>query len=338
MTTSCTHSLELAVRMLDLKPEDEVILPSFTYPSTANAVLLAGGKVVFSQVDERCLLLDPTHLEEKITVNTRAIIPVHYGGNICDMKAIMALAAKHDLVVIEDAAQAFLSHENGQMAGSFGHFGCFSFHGTKDVSAGEGGALLINDPTYIERAEIFRDKGTNVHAFRQGKVLKYEWVGQGSSLGPSDMLMASLYGQIQMWDEILLKRKEILNVYEEHFEARTYECLENTWHRREANEPNGHLFYLLFKNVDTAAAYIAHMKKAKIDVRTHFVPLHTSQYGKTMVDADDSFIIEKDLGRRLVRLPIYPDLSGSDLECILFATDQFMKEVEQDGIHCHTNI
>jgi len=217
MTTSCTHALELALHVIELGQEDEVILPSYTYPSTANAVLLAGGKVVFSEVEPNHLTLDPAKLEAKITSKTKAIIVVHYGGICCKMDEIMHIAKKHHLVVIEDGAQSFLSKYKGRYAGTLGDFACLSFHGTKDVVAGEGGALLFHDDRYAEKVTMFRQKGTNQASYKKGLVDFYEWKTKGSSYGPSDILMAMLLGQLELSQEIIECNKIIFENYENYF-------------------------------------------------------------------------------------------------------------------------
>jgi dTDP-4-amino-4,6-dideoxygalactose transaminase len=325
MMTSCTHALELAVRLLEIREGDEIIMPSFSYPSTANAVLLAGGKVVLTQVTKSHLLMDTTYLEEKITDKTRAIIVVHYGGNCCDMKTIMAIAEKYNLVVIEDAAQAYLSTYENQYAGTIGHIGCYSFHQTKNITAGEGGAILINDKAYIERATIMRQKGTNQWSYQKGLVNRYEWVDIGSSYSPSDLLMALLYGQLQLADEIVTRQVELFYNYVDFFEKAQYNQLDSFSREGKGCKVNGHLFYILFKSPKMAKAYQAYMAENEMSVYTHFVPLHVSLMGKQVINLIGDFSEEDYLGERLIRLPIYVHLKDSEQRAILEKTNQFFK-------------
>ncbi len=213
MMNSCTSALECALQILELDSGDEVIVPSFTYPSTANAVILAGGKVVFGEIEPCSMTLDVAKLENLINEKTKAIIVVHYGGISCDMDVIIKIAKNNNLYIIEDAAQSFLSTYKGRYTGTIGDFGCFSFHGTKDFIAGEGGALIVNNEKFIEKVEIFRQKGTNKAAFLDGKSGYYEWVDKGSSQSPSELNMALLYGQLQLDSEIISHRKEIYKYY-----------------------------------------------------------------------------------------------------------------------------
>ncbi len=337
MTTSCTHALELALHLMNLSQNDEVIVPSFTYPSTANAVLMAGGKVVFSQVCSEDLTLDPAKLEEKITEHTKAIIPVHYGGNLCQMDAIMTIAKNHDLMVIEDAAQGFLSTYKNRFAGTFGDFGCFSFHGTKDLIAGEGGALIINNPIYADRAAVFREKGTNRQAFLRGEVAFYEWVAKGSSYSPSELLMAVLFSQFEAADTILAARRRIYTIYSDFFQKKSFSCVSGFSTPSEDVKINGHLFYLRFTTDALGDAYKVYMKEQGIEAFGHFVPLHSSSYGRKISVNNEGFDVEEGIGHQLVRLPIYPNLTEEDIHKILQITETFMVEVT-DGISGYSNL
>lgn len=327
MTTSCSHALELALHVIELGQEDEVILPSYTYPSTANAVLLAGGKVVFSQVEPKHLTLDPAKLEAKITSKTKAVIVVHYGGICCKMDEIMFIAKKHHLVVIEDGAQSFLSKYKGRYAGTLGDFACLSFHGTKDVVAGEGGALLFHDDRYAAKVTMFRQKGTNQTAYKKGLVDFYEWKTKGSSYGPSDILMAMLLGQLELSQEIIECNKKTFENYENHFKNKKYEGLESYSRQSNYGSHNGHLFYLIFKEVEQASAFITYMDKEKIQVLTHYIPLCESEMGKKLVGESLGYDIEKDLGKRLVRLPLHPVLTEKQQAYILHHTDSFFRRL-----------
>ena len=333
MTTSCTHALELALHQIGLDMEDEVIVPSFTYPSTANAVLMAGGKVVFSQVRGEDLTLDSLKLEEKITSKTKAIIVVHYGGQVCAMDEIMAIAKAYGLYVVEDCAQSFLSTYKNRLAGTIGDFGCFSFHGTKDIVAGEGGALVINNPNDAKACEIFRDKGTNREAFLRGEVEYYEWVEKGSSYGPSDLLMALLFSQLEMSDYILQQRQSIRMRYLDFFNQREFPLLESHSSNIEDVRNNGHMFYIIFTASEACKSFRKFMKEQGIMVYTHFVPLHSSQFGQQYCHNGDEFIVEHELGQRLVRLPLYPGLGDEQVTHILKVVDKFMLEGSNDFCH-----
>lgn len=325
MTTSCTHALELALNILNLGPEDEVIVPSYTYPSTANAVLMAGGKVVFSEVRSSDLTMDPDRLAGKINHRTKAIIPVHYAGNVCQMDALMAIARTHGLMVIEDSAQGFLAAYKGQYAGTFGDFGCFSFHGTKDFVAGEGGALCINNPSYIEQAGFFHDKGTNRTAFVEGRVSRYEWVAKGSSYSPSELVMALLYGQLTQAEAILQRRKAFYDRYVSFFKANAYPLLDGYSMPAEEVTNNGHTYWIRFHSPIKADGFRRFMKQRGINAYSHFVPLHSSMYGQRFQDGGMAFDVEKELGRRLIRLPLYPDLTENDFDVIIEAVTDYME-------------
>jgi dTDP-4-amino-4,6-dideoxygalactose transaminase len=324
MTTSCTHALELAVRALDLSADDEVILPSFTYPSTANAVLLAGAKVVYSEVEGEHFNLDPQYITEKITSKTKAILVVHYGGIACDMDAIMAIAHAYGLWVIEDAAQGFLATYKGKALGTIGHLGCLSFHGTKDVVSGEGGALLINDERFNDFCETYRLKGTNRKAFTKGQVPYYQWTTLGSSYSPSDVLMALLLCQLENSHQLLTLKQNLFKVYEKHFETKQYPQLESFSRRSLTATPNGHLFYIVFKTVEDAITCQDAFKEKGIPLYTHFIPLHDSQMGRQFVRPNNHFHVERDLGRRLLRLPIYADMGMDDALEVIGALDSYL--------------
>ena len=323
MTTSGTHALELAGRLIKLQEGDEVILPSFTFPSTANAFLLCGANLVFSEVEEKHLTLDPLKIEEKITKKTKAIVVVHYGGICCDMDPIMELAQRYGLFVIEDAAQSFLSKYKGKLAGTLGDFGCFSFHGTKDVISGEGGALLIKDKKFYSEAGIYRQKGTNREDFLDKKEAFYQWVALGSSYSPSDFLMAILYGQLEMADEILSSKRERYHRYLAFFREKgcKIQCAYST--KADYCEENGHLFYLIFPTTDEALHFQEQMRKAQVPTATHFVPLHESLMGRQFLRDKQEFLVEKALGQRLIRLPLYASMKQGEQEEIFRALERY---------------
>ncbi len=326
MTTSCTSALEIACMAIDLGPEDEVIVPSFTYPSTANAVLMAGCQVVLAPCSTDHYNLDLTKLQELITSKTKAIIVVHYGGVMVDMSELRRIAIDHNLIIIEDSAQSFLSRSDEGLAGTLGDFGCYSFHGTKDVIAGEGGALVINNVKYKNRCEEIRLKGTNQGQYRRKEIPQYEWVSKGSSYSPSELTMAMLYGQLKQSKEIIAFKKERFDRYSHFFEHHKFDRLEG--YSKDDNQlvMNGHLFYLVFKTVDVASGFIKYMADKGIAVYTHFVPLHESVMGKQFIREGQDFIVEKDLGKRLVRLPLYPSLTRDQQELILQAAKDYMED------------
>jgi dTDP-4-amino-4,6-dideoxygalactose transaminase len=329
LTTSCTHAMELAIHCLDLQPDDEVIVPSYTFPSTANVVLLAGANVVFAPVNSKDLTLDLTCLETFITPRTKAVIPVHYGGVCCDMASLMLLANQYDLIVIEDAAQAFFSTSGGKRAGTIGHFGCFSFHGTKDFVAGEGGALLINDETFKQRAERFRVKGTNRNDFLLGEVSRYEWVSKGSSYSPSELNMALLYSQFIKSDEILLAKRVIFEIYENHFREHPYSCLDGFSEKPLKESHNGHLFYIRFKHSKDAQFVQTTLKAMGITLIRHFVPLHLSSMGRQLSYGNNlgSFQLEDYLHETLLRLPCHVEMNPQEAYHVLNQLQRVLWEV-----------
>ncbi|NCA99345.1 MAG: aminotransferase class V-fold PLP-dependent enzyme [Clostridia bacterium] len=330
LVTSGTAALELAVQALKLQPGDEVIVPSFAYPSAANAVLLAGGTVVYCEVEPVHLTLDPARLPLHITPNTRAVILVHYGGISCDLAPIHAICTAHDVCIIEDCAQSYLSTWQGRPTGTFGTFGCFSFHGTKDVVCGEGGALLVNDPSYLERVRLFRQKGTNRDAFTSGQVAFYDWQSVGSSYAPSELAMALLLSQLELAPEILSRKRHLFDRYVQQFTwlldkpACQAQIAGHSTHR-EPDGANGHLFYLLLRDPATAAALIRHLAAAGIEGRTHFVPLHESPFGRRFIRPANDFSVESGLGQRLVRLPLFAAMSEPEQDQVIAAVDAFFQ-------------
>ncbi|MDD3930619.1 MAG: dTDP-4-amino-4,6-dideoxygalactose transaminase [Eubacteriales bacterium] len=328
MMSSCTQALEASIQLAGLCPGEEVIIPSFSHPSAANAVLLAKGTVVFTEVEPVHLTLDPLSLERHITSRTRAVIVVHYGGISCDMDLIMAIARRHDLVVIEDCAQSFLSQYKQQMTGTIGHFGCFSFHGTKDVVAGEGGALLVNDDRFVQTARTYHQKGTNRNAFENGTVNYYEWVSAGSSCSPGELSMALLLAQLETSEEILNRHCQLFDRYFRHFSdlpgnpmtSRLLGCSSP----RPGCSGNGHLFYLLLQQAEDAENLISFLSVRHIDARNHFVPLHESLFGQQFIRQENQFSTELNIGQRLVRLPVFSDMTDSEQSYVIDTVDQFL--------------
>lgn len=317
LTTSCTHALEMAALLLDLEPGDEVIMPSFTFVSTVNAFVLRGVRPVFADIRPDTLNLDEQQLETLITPKTRAIVPVHYAGVGCEMDEIMRIARKHGLTVIEDNAHGLFGKFRGNYLGTFGALATQSFHETKNFTCGEGGALLINDPAYIERAEILREKGTNRSQFFRGQVDKYTWVDAGSSYLPSDMLAAFLYAQLEQRKHIQMLRREIWEFYYEHLQDWAVENGVRLPVVPEHCEQTYHMFYLLMPNLEMRTRFIAHLKKNGILAVFHYVPLHKSPMGRLLTGDKFACPVTEDISDRLVRLPFFNSLRESQLREIV---------------------
>lgn len=324
LTHSCTAALEMAAILCDLSPGDEVIMPSYTFVSTANASVLRGAVPVFVDIRPDTLNIDEELIESAITGKTRAIVVVHYAGVACEMDRIMDIAQRHGLLVIEDAAQALLSTYRGKFLGTIGHLGCLSFHETKNIISGEGGALLVNDSRFLERAEIIREKGTNRSQFFRGQVDKYTWVDIGSSYLPSELIGAFLYAQLEHGDEIIEKRRQIcarytalLSVLEERRFCRLPQ------QEAEGIRGNGHMFYLLLDDLDTRSRLIHHMKANGIMAVFHYVPLHTSPAGKRYGRVHGKMDVTENLSDRLLRLPLYQDLTDADILRVSTAVKDF---------------
>ena len=321
LTHSCTAALEMAAILCDLQPGDEVILPSYTFVSTANAFALRGAVPVFVDIRPDTLNLDERLIEAAITPRTRAIVPVHYAGEPCEMDTIMGIAQRHKLLVVEDAAQALLSTYKGRALGTIGHFGCLSFHETKNIISGEGGALLINDERFLERAEIVREKGTNRSQFFRGEVDKYTWVDIGSSYLPSELVSAFLYAQLERADEITAQRCRICSAYAEQLAP-----LEQAGKLRLPHfdaDSNGHMFYMLLDSLATRSALIAHLKAQGIHPVFHYVPLHSSPAGRKYGRVSGSMQVTDELNERLLRLPLHYEMNDADVTRICAAIAHF---------------
>lgn len=318
LTTSCTDALELAALLIDLQPGDEVIIPSYTFVSTANAFALRGAKIVFADSQNEHPNLDAGGLEALITPRTRAIIPVHYGGQSCDMPTIMQLAKKHSLWVVEDAAQAIDSAADGKFLGGIGHLGAFSFHDTKNIIAGEGGALSINHEPFIRRAEILWEKGTNRSAFFRGEVDKYGWVDVGSSFLPSELIAAFLLAQLEEVEKIQRMRMQAWRVYQSALSA-----LQNHGVLVMPDFPhNAHLFYLVCRSLDERTALIAHLKAQGIASVFHYLSLHKSPYFAARHDGRDLPNADR-FTDCLLRLPMYAKLGADGAQRICEAILSF---------------
>lgn len=319
MTTSGTHALEMAAILTGLEPDDEVIMPSFTFSSTANAVLLCGAKPVFAEVKVDDLNVDPDDIERKITAKTKAIISVHYAGVACDMDRIMATALSHNLKVIEDAAQGVNAKYREQYLGTIGDFGCYSFHGTKNYICGEGGALLVNQENtqIIEKAEVIRQKGTNRCLFLRGDANKYNWIDAGSSYSPSDLLMAVLLAQLEDMQEITEKRKAVYTVYRNAFEPyEKREILKMMQIPREC-DPNYHIFWVIFKTQELRDFVLTELNRRGVAASFHYLPLHSSPMGKKMGYKPSDLPVTENSAKCLLRLPIYAGMTESELYYVI---------------------
>lgn len=321
LTTSCTHALEMAALLLDIQPGDEVIVPSFTFVSTANAFVLRGARPVFADIRPDTLNLDETRLERLITSRTRAIVPVHYAGVGCEMDAIMEIATRRNVAVVEDNAHGLYGLYRNQPLGTFGSLAALSFHETKNFTCGEGGALLINAPQYVERAEIVREKGTNRKRFFRGEVDRYSWVDIGSSYLLSEILAAVLYAQLEERQQIQAKRKHVWEFYQKHL---------NDWAAKHGVglpcvpphcQSACHLFYILLPEGKQRQKLIDHLKEREIFSVFHYQPLHLSEMGRKFGGAQGDCPVTESASERLLRLPFYNGLDDADLTRVV------------DGIH-----
>lgn len=320
LTTSCSSALELAVRLLNLKKGDEIIAPSFTFSSTINAILLnAGLKVTFAEIDDKTLNIDPEDIERKITSRTKAIIVVHYAGVACDMDKIMKIARKYNIKVIEDAAQAIDAKYKGKYLGTIGDMGCLSFHDTKNVICGEGGALLINrqDENILEAAEILREKGTNRTKFLEGVVDKYTWVDIGSSYLPSDILAAFLYAQLESIDIIMKKRLKIHQFFTDSLMpiAKKYSFKQQTVPSYATH--NAHIFFVTLENSDTRSFVMKYMRSLGVAASSHYVPLHSAPQGVKLGNIASDLPITEDLSERILRFPLFPTMTKSEQKYVV---------------------
>ncbi|MDY0121164.1 MAG: dTDP-4-amino-4,6-dideoxygalactose transaminase [Sulfurimonas sp.] len=318
LTTSCTHALEIAAILLDIQEGDEVIMPSYTFVSTANAFVLRGANIVFVDIRPDTMNMDETLIEAAVTTKTKAIVPVHYAGVACEMDVIMDIANRHGLFVVEDAAQGMMSTYKGKPLGTIGHIGAYSFHETKNyTSGGEGGLLIINDEKFIQRAEIIREKGTNRSLFFRGMVDKYSWVDIGSSYLPNDMSAAFLWGQLEKADEINTNR---LATWQKYYDGLSE--LENKGLIELPKIPNGciqnaHMFYLKVKDLEERTALLEHLKQNGILAVFHYVPLHSAPAGLKFgrFDGENSYTTVE--SERLIRLPLFFGLTVSEIDKII---------------------
>ncbi len=326
LTTSCTHALEMAALLLDIRPGDEVILPDFTFVSTVNAFVLRGARPVFVDIRPDTLNLDETLLERLITPRTRAIVPVHYAGVGCEMDAILAIAERHGIAVVEDNAHGLFGKYKGRYLGTFGCLATQSFHETKNFTCGEGGALLINDGQYIERAEIIREKGTNRSRFFRGQVDKYTWVDLGSSYLPSDMLAAFLYAQLEAREQIQERRKRIWHTYYERLHGWAGSHGVRLPIVPAHCEQPYHLFYLLLPSLEQRQRLIEHLKTQGILSVFHYLPLHLSDMGRTFGGQPGDCPVTEDISDRLLRLPFYNDLTDASQAQVCLAIERAFED------------
>ncbi len=315
LTHSCTAALEMAAILADIRPGDEVIMPSYTFVSTANAFVLRGGMPVFVDIRPDTLNIDETKIEPAVTEKTKAIVPVHYAGVPCAMDAIMDIADRHGLVVVEDAAQALLSTDNDRFLGTIGDMGTLSFHETKNIISGEGGALLINNPALMDRAHIIWEKGTNRRQFFQGQVDKYTWVDMGSSYLPSDMTAAFLYAQLEQAETIIQKRRDICDRYREKLNILEYRGIIRLAHGESASgNHNGHIFYIITRSLEERIRLIGALKQENIHAVFHYVPLHSSPAGKKFCRTAGELKHTDELSNRVLRLPLYYEMNLDDVD------------------------
>ncbi len=325
LTPSCTHALELAMMVLDLKPGDEVIVPSFTFVSTTNCILRSGAKIIFADVTAQTLTIDIDDVKKRITAHTRAIIPVVYAGVSPEMDPLMALAEQKGIVVVEDAAQAIGATYNGKPLGTIGTMGCFSFHETKNISTGEGGAFVTNSRELAERAEIIREKGTNRRLFMLGLVDKYTWVDTGSSFLPPDSTGALLLSQLDKLGTITRRRSEIHQRYVEAFSSLGQQGLLTLPVIPVHTRSNHHIFHLLLKDESTRNEAIKFFRAKGIGTTFHYLPLHLSPVGAKLGYKPGDYPVTESVSARLLRLPIYPSLTAEEQEYVISSMKEFLQ-------------
>ncbi|MCP4049664.1 MAG: dTDP-4-amino-4,6-dideoxygalactose transaminase [bacterium] len=323
LTTSCTHALEMAAILLDIKEGDEVIMPSYTFVSTANAFVLRGAKIVFVDIRPDTMNIDEKKIEAAVTDKTKVIVPVHYGGISCEMDEIMRIAEDHNLYVVEDAAQGLMAEYKGRTLGSIGHIGCFSFHETKNYQCGEGGAILLNDESFLERAEIIREKGTDRSKFFRGEIDKYTWVDTGSSYLMSEITAAFLYAQLESAELVTQKR---VKLWERYFV--NLKSLEKTGKIRLSFVPdnikhNAHMFFIKLKNIEERQQLINFLQDNGIQTVFHYIPLHSSKAGLVSGKFCGEDIYTTNDSERILRLPLHEQLKEEDIDIITNSIKEF---------------
>lgn len=325
LTTSCTHATELAAILANIQPGDEVIMPSYTFVSTADAFVLRGATAVFVDIRPDTMNIDENLIEDAITEKTKAIVPVHYAGVSCEMDKICELAKKYHLYVIEDAAQGVMSSYRGKPLGTIGDYGCYSFHETKNYSMGEGGALLIKDKENIEKAEIIREKGTNRSKFFRGQVDKYTWVEAGSSYLPSDINAAYLWAQLEEAEKIYTDRMNSWNLYDELFRDMAEAGIIETPYIPEGCVHNAHMYYIKAKDLEERTKLIQFLKENGVNAVFHYIPLHSAPAGRKFgrFHGEDKYTTKE--SERLLRLPMYYGLKEEDVKTVVAAVRKFYK-------------
>ena len=332
LTTSCTHALEMAAMLLDVQPGDEVVVPSFTFVSTVNAFVLRGAKPVFADVRPDTLNMDEGRLPDLLSDRTRAVVPVHYAGVGCEMPDVLRSAAEVGAAVVEDNAHGLFGRYRGRPLGTFAPLATQSFHETKNISCGEGGALLINDPELLERAEVIREKGTNRSRFFRGQVDKYTWVDLGSSYLPSDALAALLFAQLEIREKIQDRRRHLWESYAAALADWAAERGVGLPHVPPHCEQPYHLFYLLLPTLDDRQALLAHLKAAGVTATFHYVPLHLSPMGRGFGGRPGDCPVTEAVSDRLVRLPLFYDLSDDDLRRVVRAVKSFRVSIGREPV------
>jgi dTDP-4-amino-4,6-dideoxygalactose transaminase len=311
--------MELALLALGVRPGQEVVCPSFTFSSTANAVLRVAGRPVFADIDELTLGLDPADVERRLSADTAGVLPVHYGGVAMDVDGLLALAEERGLWIVEDAAQALTARYRGRPLGAFGDAGCFSFHETKNVTCGEGGALVVRNPELAERAEVIREKGTNRRAFLRGQVDKYSWVAEGSSYVLSDLLAAVLDVQLDKLEDIQRRRRSVVERYRHGLAGWAAQHDVRLPPQLPGREDNAHLFYMLLPDEAARDRCMHQLGAAGVGAAFHFVPLHTAPFGRSLGAADTPLPVTDRIAATLLRLPLFPDLSDAQVERVIDA-------------------
>lgn len=325
LTTSCTHATEMAALLADIKPGDEVIMPSYTFVSTADAFVLRGAKVIFVDIRPDTMNIDERLIEDAVTERTKAIVPVHYAGVSCEMDTIMDIARRNNLTVIEDAAQGVMSTYKGKALGTIGDYGCFSFHETKNYSMGEGGALLIRDESNVERAEIIREKGTNRSKFFRGQIDKYTWVDAGSSYLPSELNAAYLWAQLEAAQDILNSRMNTWNYYRGRLLPLAQQGRIELPYIPQECQHNAHMFYIKTKDLEERTEFIRYLKENGVGAVFHYIPLHSAPAGEKYGEffGEDKYTTKE--SERLLRLPLYYDMKESDREYVVEKVLDFWK-------------
>jgi dTDP-4-amino-4,6-dideoxygalactose transaminase len=325
LTTSCTHALEMASILIDCKPGDEIIMPSFTFVSTANPFALRGAKIVFVDIRPDTMNIDEKKIEAAITNKTKAIVPVHYAGVACEMDSIMEIAKKHNLIVIEDAAQGIDARYKGKSLGSIGHIGVLSFHETKNIHCGEGGAILINDKKYIERAEIIREKGTDRSKFLRGQIDKYSWVDIGSSYLPSELNAAFLIAQLKNMEQTTKRRLQIWKTYLDGFKSLVDKKVIEIQFVPDTCEHNAHMFYIKVKDIEQRQEMITHLKTNNIQAVFHYIPLHSAPYGSKIGTFKGKDLYTTKESERILRLPMFYELTDEQVNSIIYQIHRFFR-------------